>query len=106
MRKRAVVVDKLLVALMERGLQRKLSEYIGFMIPKIWDSTFRRIGWEPEWLRREVPLAQYDYTVRAGRVPVNRAILKDLKKSTGLFGQTVLNFGRGKARNNLIELPT
>jgi len=43
-KEREIVVDRLLVALMERGLQRELSEYIGFMIPKIWECTFQRIG--------------------------------------------------------------
>ncbi len=90
---RAVVVDKLLVALMERGLQRELTEYIGFMPPKIWDRTFRRIGWEPEWLGREVRLKQYDHTVRAGRILVSQSIYEHLKNFTGLTGHTVLNFG-------------
>jgi len=99
---RAVVVDQILVALMERGLQRELSEYIGFMPPKIWDRTFRRIGWEPEWLGREVRLKQYDHTVRAGRLLVSQSIHKHLKNATGLSGQTVLNFGRGEARNDSV----
>ena len=97
---RAPVVDRLLVALMERGLQHELSAYIGFMPPKIWNHTFRRIGWEPEWLGPEALLPGYDYTVRAGRIPVDRSIHKQLKKSTGLLGRTVLNFGTGKAPND------
>lgn len=103
---RAVVVNKLLVALMERGLQRELSEYIGFMIPKIWNCTFRRIGWEPEWLGPEERSWQYDHTVRAARIPVNRSIHEHLKISTGLSGQTVLNFGHGEARNDSAAYPT
>jgi len=95
---RAVVVDKLLVALMERGLQRNLSGYIGFMIPKIWKRTFRRIGWEPEWLGPERQLPGSDVIVRAGRVSVDPSIHEHLKKSTGLTGQTVLNFGRDDSR--------
>jgi len=90
---RAVVVDKLLVGLMERGLQRELTEYIGFMPPKIWDRTFRRIGWVPEWLGREVQLPGLDYNVRAGRISVSQSIHEHLKNTTGLSGQTVLNFG-------------
>ena len=94
--KRKPVVNKLLVALMERGLQHELSEYIGFMIPGIWESTFRRIGWEPEWLGPEVGLLRSRDTVRAARIPVNRSIYEHIKRSTGLTGQTVLNFGRGE----------
>jgi N-acyl-L-homoserine lactone synthetase len=98
---RAVVVNKLLLALMERGLQRNLSEYIGFMIPKIWDCTFRRIGWEPEWLGPEIGLVPYGNTVRAARIPVSRSIHEHLKTSTGLSGQTVVNLGHGGVRNDL-----
>ena len=90
---RKPVVNELLVALMERGLQRKLIAYIGFMITGIWDSTFRRIGWEPEWLGPETPLPDTDYIVRAGRMDVNVSIYEQLKKSTGLTAQTILNFG-------------
>jgi len=93
---RKPVVNELLVALMERGLQRKLTAYIGFMIPGIWDSTFRRIGWEPEWLGPETPLPDTDYIVRAGRLDVDVSIYEQLKKSTGLSSRTILNFGRGE----------
>lgn len=94
-KERWVVIDKLLVALMERGLQRKLSEYVGFMIPEIWESTFIRVGWKPEWLGPEKQLPEQNYIVRAGRILVNRSIYEHIKMSTGLSGQTVLNFGRG-----------
>ncbi len=102
---RAVVVDKLLVALMERGLQRELSEYIGFMPPKIWDRTFRRIGWEPEWLGPEMQLPGHNYKVRAGRIPVDESIQNQLKEFTSLSDHTILNFGRGKARNDSVVRP-
>ena len=95
---RAVVVDKLLMALMERGLQRNLSAYIGFMMPKIWKRTFCRIGWEPEWLGPEMRLPASDVIVRAGRASVDASIHRHLKQSTGLTGQTVLNFGRDDGR--------
>ena len=94
-KERWVVIDKLLVALMERGLQRKLTEYVGFMIPEIWESTFIRVGWKPEWLGPGKQLLEQDYIVRAGRILVNRSIYEHMKRSTGLTGQTVLNFGRG-----------
>jgi N-acyl-L-homoserine lactone synthetase len=99
---RAVVVDKLLVALMERGLQRKLSEYVGFMIPEIWKSTFIRIGWEPEWVGPELGLLRYGQTVRAARIPVSRSIYEHIKVSTGLLEHTILNFGCGEAPNNSV----
>lgn len=49
---RRPVVDELIVAYMERGLQRRIDAYIGFMLPCIWQSTFLRAGWDVEWLSR------------------------------------------------------
>ena len=63
-------------------------------MPAIWESTFIRIGWTPEWLGPEIGLPQSRYTVRAARVPVSRALHEQLKISTGLTGDTILNFGR------------
>jgi N-acyl-L-homoserine lactone synthetase len=103
---RAVVVDKLLVALMERGLQRNLSEYVGFMVPEIWKRTFVRIGWKPEWRGPELGLLRYRDTVRAARIPVSPSIYYQIKESTGLSRQTVLNFGRGETRNDSVTRPT
>jgi N-acyl-L-homoserine lactone synthetase len=41
---RRPVVDELIVAYMERGLQRNIEGYVGFMLPRIWQSTFLRAG--------------------------------------------------------------
>lgn len=90
---RAVVVNQLLVGLMERGLQRRLTEYIGFMTPHIWERTFCRIGWTPEWLGPEIGLVRSRYTVRAARVPVSQSIHERLREFTRLSEPTVLNFG-------------
>jgi hypothetical protein len=65
------------------------------MIPKIWKRSFRRIGWEPQWLGPESTLPPSGLTVRAGRVPVNRSIHKHLNSP---LGTDVLNFGRDEAR--------
>ena len=91
---------------MERGRQRKLSEYVGFMVPEIWKSTLVRIGWEPEWLGPELGLLRYRQTVRAARIPVSPSIYDQIKEFTGLSGQTVLNFGRSEIRNGSVARPT
>jgi N-acyl-L-homoserine lactone synthetase len=53
---RRPVVDELIVAYMERGLQRNIDAYVGFMLPRIWASTFLRVGWDVEWLGPETEL--------------------------------------------------
>jgi len=76
------------------------------MPPKIWDRTFRRIGWELEWLGPEMQLPGHNYEIRADRIPVDESIHKQLKEFTSLSGETILNFGRGEARNDLVVRPT
>src|ERR1700685_2389841 len=35
---RRPIVNELIAAYMERGLQRNIDAYVGFMLPRIWDS--------------------------------------------------------------------
>jgi N-acyl-L-homoserine lactone synthetase len=53
---RRPIVNELIVAYMERGLQRNIDAYVGFMLPRIWASTFLRAGWDVEWLGPETAL--------------------------------------------------
>ena len=89
---RKPVVDRLLMALLERGLQLRLEAYVGFMLKQVWASTFLRVGWEPEWLGPEMLLRDGSGIARAGRLPVSAALRTELATSTGLH-DTVLSFG-------------
>ena len=89
---RKPVVEELIVAYMERGRQRGIDAYIGFMLPKIWESTFIRSGWDVQWLGPEVPLPQSNDIVRAGLMPVNEEMEEKVRMTTGLHTD-VLNFG-------------
>lgn len=51
---RIPIVNQLIVAYMERGLQKGIDAYVGFMLPKIWESTFIRAGWDIMWLGQEL----------------------------------------------------
>ncbi|HEY0556246.1 MAG TPA: acyl-homoserine-lactone synthase [Thermoanaerobaculia bacterium] len=90
---RKPVVHALLLASLERGLQRGIDGYLGFMQPKIWASTFQGAGWEPKWLGDEKRLNSGDI-VRAGYVTVNEAMGKRVRSVTGIT-EPVLNFGEG-----------
>lgn len=91
---RRPVVNELIVGYMERGLQRGIDAYIGFMLPKIWESTFERAGWELEWLGPPLPLPGTKEIVRAGLMVVSEEMNRRVREATGIRGN-VLEFGMG-----------
>lgn len=95
---RKPVIDQLILAYMERGLQRGIDSYVGFMLPKIWAGTFLRAGWDIEWLGPECSLPGTSDIVRAGLLPVNKISEEKVRNITNLHN-SVLNFGSGTAYN-------
>jgi len=89
---RRPVVSELIVAYMERGMQRNIEAYVGFMLPRIWDSTFLRAGWDVEWLGPEIALPGTTDIVRAGLMPVNGPMNDKVRTATGVRNP-VLNVG-------------
>jgi N-acyl-L-homoserine lactone synthetase len=89
---RRPIVNELIVAYMERGLQRKIDGYVGFMLPRIWESTFLRAGWDVEWLGPETALPGTTDIVRAAWMPVNKRINNKIREGTGIR-KPVLNYG-------------
>jgi len=94
---RRPVVDQLIIAYMERGLQRGIDAYVGFMLTKIWDGTFLRAGWNIEWLGPERLLPGTADVVRAGLIPVSESMNGKIREKTGIY-EDVLNFGSGPPR--------
>lgn len=90
---RQPLIDRLIVAYMERGLQRQIDAYIGFMLPKIWASTFLRTGWDVKWIGPEFQLPGTTDIVRAGLMPVSQAMNARIRERTQIFNP-ILNFGR------------
>jgi len=89
---RRPVINELIVAYMERGMQRNIDAYVGFMLPRIWSSTFLRVGWDIEWLGPEIALPGTTDIVRAGLMPVSRQMNDKIREATGI-ADSVLNFG-------------
>jgi len=89
---RRPVVNELIVAYMERGMQRNIDAYVGFMLPRIWDSTFLRAGWEVEWLGPEMALPGTTDIVRAALMPVNERMNDKVRETTGIRN-AILNCG-------------
>src|ERR1700683_2694004 len=76
----------------ERGLQRKIDAYVGFMLPRIWDSAFLRVGWDVEWLGPETKLPGTADTVRAAWMPFSKRMNDKIREATGIR-QPILNYG-------------
>ena len=74
---------------MERGLQRQIQGYVGFMLPKIWESTFIRVGWDVQWLGETQKLKGSNDVVRAAYIPVSEEIEANIRQVTGIK-ETVL----------------
>ena len=89
---RRPIVDELIVAYMERGMQRNIDAYVGFMLPRIWNSTFLRAGWEIEWLGPEIALPGTTDIVRAGLMPVSERMNDKIRDATGIR-TPILNYG-------------
>jgi N-acyl-L-homoserine lactone synthetase len=81
---RRPVIDKLILAYMERGLQRQIQGYVGFMLPKIWESTFIRVGWDVQWLGETQKLKGSNDVVRAAYIPVSEEIEANIRQVTGI----------------------
>jgi Autoinducer synthase len=89
---RRPMVDELIVAYMERGMHRTIDAYVGFMLPRIWNSTFLRAGWDIEWLGPEIALPGTTDIVRAGLMPVSERMNDKIRDATGIR-TPILNYG-------------
>jgi N-acyl-L-homoserine lactone synthetase len=99
---RRPIVNELIVAYMERGLQRNIDAYVGFMLPRIWDSTFLRAGWDVEWLGPEIALSGTTDIVRAAWMPVSKRINDKIREETGIR-KPVLNCGSESLAPTLVS---
>jgi acyl-homoserine lactone synthase len=89
---RRPIVDELIVAYMERGMHRNIDAYVGFMLPRIWNSTFLRAGWDVEWLGPEIALPGTTDIVRAALMPVSQRMNDKIRDATGIR-RPILNYG-------------
>ncbi len=99
---RRPIVNELIVAYLERGLQRNIDAYVGFMLPRIWDSTFLRAGWDVEWLGPEIALPGTTDIVRAAWMPVSQRMNDKVREATGIR-KPVLNCGSESLAPTLVS---
>jgi N-acyl-L-homoserine lactone synthetase len=66
------------------------------MLPRIWDSTFLRAGWDVEWLGPEIALPGTTDIVRAGLMPVTKRMNDKVREATGIR-EPVLKIGSESA---------
>jgi acyl-homoserine lactone synthase len=99
---RRPIVNELIVAYMERGMQRSIDAYVGFMLPRIWGSTFLRAGWDVEWLGPEIALPGTADVVRAAWMPVSKRMDDKIREATGIR-KPVLNCGSESLAPTLVS---
>jgi N-acyl-L-homoserine lactone synthetase len=72
------------------------------MLPRIWDSTFLRAGWDVEWLGPEIALPGTTDIVRAAWMPVSKRINDKIREVTGIR-KPVLNCGSESLAPTLVS---
>ena len=80
---RRQVISELVCAFLEFGLRNDIKEYIGVMLPKVWDSVFINSGWDIEFVGN-VKVLDDGTIIFAGRMPVSLETLREVRKKTGV----------------------
>ena len=83
-------------------MQRNIDAYVGFMLPRIWNSTFLRAGWDVEWLGPEIALPGTTDIVRAALMPVNERMNDKIREATGIR-KPILNCGSESLAPTLVS---
>jgi len=58
------IIQEIVVAYLEYGLDHGITRYIGIMYPAYWRNIFMRAGWDIEWIGAESTLAS-GHAIRA-----------------------------------------
>ncbi len=86
------VIQEIVVAYLEYGLDQGIARYIGLMYPAYWRNIFTRAGWDIDWIGAESKLAS-GHAIRAGWVAVTPEMLAKVRRTTGIH-ERVLSYGR------------
>ncbi|NBU58292.1 MAG: autoinducer synthase [Betaproteobacteria bacterium] len=86
------IIQEIVVAYLEYGLDTGITRYIGIMYPAYWRNIFTRSGWDIDWIGPERTLGT-GHAIRAGWVAVTPEILLKVRRTTGLHDR-VLSYGR------------
>ena len=87
---RRSVVNELVIAYMEYGIQENISSYVALMNPHYW-KVFERLGWDVDYLGPEKDIGGGD-VVRVGRLWISIKTYKAICKSAGI-GESILYYG-------------
>lgn len=85
------IIQEIIVAYLEFGLDLGVSNFVGVMYPAYWRNIFISNGWEVEFLG-EPHKSEEGHKIVAGSVTVSRAALEKVRDKTGIR-KTVLNYG-------------
>ncbi len=87
-----IVTNQLLLAAMERGLQRGLDAYWGIVIEVVADKVFRRAGYDVEFTGKPVVYSNTGEHIYGVKLPVNKKIHQKCQNICGIY-DPILQFG-------------
>ncbi|MCB9988281.1 MAG: autoinducer synthase [Rhodospirillales bacterium] len=86
------IIQELVLAYLEFGLDQGIERYIGLMYPIYWRNIFTKAGWDIDFMGPEIRLEEdYGHAVRAGGVRVSEENLFKVREKTGIH-HPVLNY--------------
>lgn len=88
---RKEVIQEIVLAYLEFGLEHNIKQFIGVMYPAYWRNIFFRSGWDVEWLGGTHKSTE-GFNIQAGAVTVSEENLMKVRKTLNIF-EPVLNFG-------------
>ena len=90
---RRQIIQEIVLAYLEFGLDQGIERYIGLMYPIYWRNIFTKAGWDIDFMGPEIRLEEdYGHAVRAGGVRVSQENLLKVREKTGIH-HAVLSYG-------------
>jgi len=96
--RRKMIVAELLLASMEFGMARSISNYVGVMPPKLWHAIYKARGWKPTFHSQPIMHKEYPLPIVAGELNVSSEQEREIRNATNIH-HTVLSFDIANHRN-------
>lgn len=88
------IIQEIVVAYLEYGIDHGIDRYIGIMYPAYWRNIFTRSGWRIDWIGEEQKL-ETGHSIRAGWVEVSKDALAKVRQITGI-SERVTSYGEAR----------
>ncbi len=85
------VVQEIVIAYLEVGLEKGIDAIVGLMYPAYWRSIFINNGWDIEFMG-DVRRLDDGNKARAAWLPISEVVLRKVRDKTGIH-ENVVNYG-------------